>query len=96
MLIKIRQGDLELRSCGEALLTDAVEHTTAEIVRRVCSGGIEYCYVLAYWKRDKEGYYLKYVGNRPFEDGISYTTFHYLAKYGQKELDNYFEETDRF
>ena len=27
-----------------------------------------HCYTLAYWVKDDEGYYLKFVGDRPFED----------------------------
>ena len=87
-----RQGNLEVRSCSTKL-TSTGEHTTAEIVMYAAhfSTRKEYCYTLAYWVRDSEGYSLRFIGNRPLEDDVSYTIFHYLAKYGQMQLDAYFD-----
>ena len=64
MKFSIRIEDLELRSCGEHLLTEGVEHTRAEIVQWENE---EYCWTLAYWNKNSNGYNLEFVGNRPFD-----------------------------
>lgn len=85
MNFSIRDGDLELRSCNNSLLRDG-EHTTAEIIEWFkVEGGGEHCYVLAHWRKDKEGYYLEFCGKRPFSVGKK--KFMKLAKIGQEELE---------
>ena len=43
----------------------------------------EWCYTLAYWVEDSEGWDLKFVGNRPFEaDKVDQKLFWELAKIG--------------
>ena len=49
---------------------------------------------IAGWKRDREGYELKFVGNRPFSSEVSASDFWFLAKTGQEHLDKHFEETE--
>ena len=55
-----------------------------EIVCWVMKGdGSEFCYTLAYWVEDSEGWALKFVGDRPFyEDNIDAKLFWELAKMG--------------
>ena len=53
----------------------------------------EYCYTLATWQKDGEGWELRFVGSRPFElDGIG--IFWELADFGQKCLDALFDLTE--
>ena len=49
---------------------------------------------IAGWKRDKEGYELKFVGSRPFSSEVSASDFWFLAKIGQELLDKHFQETE--
>ena len=88
--INFRIDNLELRSCGEHLLS-VKPHTTCEIVKWKKSGLKEYCYVVAYWKRNKEGFDLQFVGDRPFD--IEPHLFMYLAQIGQYWLDIEFKDT---
>ena len=86
MKFSIRIEDLELRSCGEHLLTEGVEHTRAEIVKWENE---EYCWTLAYWNKNINGYNLMFVGNRPFD--TNQEIFMKLAKQGQRLLDDAFD-----
>lgn len=89
MDFNIQWDELGLRSCGKHLLREGVEHTTAEIIK--WQG--DTCFVLAYWVKDSEGYDLKFVGSRPFNEDRD--TFWLLAKQGQRMLDIHFEELER-
>jgi hypothetical protein len=51
----------------------------------------EYCYTLARWEKTSEGYDLKFIGSRPFQDEIDSNLFWELAKYGQKIVDADFD-----
>lgn len=89
MNFSFRIEDLELRSCGDNLLVEGVEHTKAEIVKWAKdTGQKEYCWTVAYWDRHKEGYDLKFVGNRPFD--TNQKIFMALAKQGQQLLEDAF------
>jgi len=83
----VRVGDLELRSCGDHLL-DREPHTTAEIVQwGEAHAEIQpSCWVLAYWAVSKDGYDLKFVGDRPFGERVDTEVFMNLAKIGQSLL----------
>ena len=71
------------------LLIEGVEHTRAEIVKWAKdTGQKEYCWTVAYWDRHKEGYDLKFVGNRPFD--TNQKIFMTLAKQGQQLLEDAF------
>jgi hypothetical protein len=86
MKFNTRIDDLELRSCGEHLLAEGVKHNTAEIVKWAKDAGKkEYCWTVAYWNKHKEGYDLRFVGNRPFD--VNSDIFMKLAKQGQQLLD---------
>jgi hypothetical protein len=48
----------------------------------------EFCYTLAYWVKDSEGWDLKFVGNRPFQDDqFKSRLFWELAHLGQQIVD---------
>lgn len=48
--------------------------------------GNEYCYTLAFYYSNNEGYYVQFVGDRPFKlDG--YDVFWHILQYGQSVLD---------
>ena len=83
-----RVEDLEVRSCGKHLLSDG-EHNRAEIVKWAKdTGKKEYCWTVAYWNENKEGYDLQFVGGRPFD--VDGELFMKLAKQGQQMLDDAF------
>lgn len=87
MKFSFRIEDIELRSCGEHLLVDGVEHNRAEIVKWANdTGKKEYCWTVAYWNKHKEGYDLEFVGARPFD--TNQEIFMKLAKQGQQLLDD--------
>lgn len=92
MNFSIRIDNLEVRSCGEHLLQKN-PHNTAEILRwefHENDPGVEFCYVLAYWVKNKEGYDLSFVNDRPFDKDIPDDTFMFLAGEGQKILNTEF------
>ena len=84
----LRDGNLEVRSAGNYLL-QGEKHNRAEIVKWFDESGN--CFVVAFWTMDKEGFYLKFVGNRPFNESIDSKIFMDLAKMGQTKLDLYFD-----
>ena len=51
----------------------------------------EYCYTLALWTNDIEGYDLRFIGNTPFSDNVNKDIFWELAKYGQEIIDEKYE-----
>lgn len=51
----------------------------------------EFCYTLAVWVKDDEGYDLKFIGDRPFSDNVNSDMFWELAKYGQKIVNARFD-----
>lgn len=58
----------------------------AEIVRWALNGdGTEYCYTLLWWAQDSEGYYVQFVGRRPFNDNSE--SLWEMMEYGQDVLD---------
>jgi hypothetical protein len=75
--------NLEIRSCTSQLLLDG-EHITAELIEWMDEKS---CYVIAYWKKGKEGYDLIFVGDRPFDNSVNARTFMKIAEIGQTVLD---------
>ena len=94
--LSIRHGDIELRTCDIHLLSSG-EHVTAEIrqwfeATETCQ---RHCYVLAYWRRDKEGYDMMFVGSRPAKlSKKDANSFWRLYKRGQKLLTKHFNLDD--
>ena len=66
MEFNIRKGNVELRSCGKHLLQSEKPHYRAEIVVWEKGAG-KYCYTVAYFEPDKEGFNLKTVLDRPVQ-----------------------------
>lgn len=62
--------DYELRACPKPLVKTRIydKNETIDFVKwRTNSDGTKYCFSLAYWRRNSEGYDLRFVGNRPFD-----------------------------
>ena len=57
------------------------------------SNGERYCYSLAYWRKDDEGYELKFVGDRPFKhiEPEDIEVVWKALRVAQKVLDGWFE-----
>ena len=92
-------GNIELRACPLTLarLNDDDPNTTIDIVMwQKDSKGKPYCFSIAYWKRDKEGYYLHFVGARPFlyVDDSRVPELWKAMQEAQKVLDAWFDETE--
>lgn len=51
----------------------------------------DYCYTVAKWKKDSEGYSLEFIGSRPLDSEIDKDVFWELVKYGQKICDANFD-----
>jgi hypothetical protein len=80
--MNLRKGDLEFRRLRE--------ERPAEIIRWAKNGdGTEYCYTLLWYKRDSEGFYVEFVGRRPFNDDSE--GLWELMEYGQDTLDAEFK-----
>ena len=86
----MRLGNIEVRTCGKHLTNDK-RHITAEIIK--WHENKETCHTIAYWARDEEGFYIKFIGRRPFDD-CSGDIFWKIAKIGQEHLDEYFDRLD--
>jgi hypothetical protein len=66
----------------------------AEIVRWTKNGdGTEYCYTILWWQRDSEGFYIAFVGRRPFDDDSD--NLWEMMEYGQEVLDAEFKLEER-
>ena len=88
MKFSYRIDDMEVRSCNESLLSEE-PHTRAEIVKW---GSNNSCYTLAHWNKDSDGFYLKFVGNRPLDE--DFVVFMELVKIGQQFLDKYLQQKE--
>lgn len=47
-----------------------------------------YCFTILWWKRDKEGWYIEFVGSRPLDEDMA--NVWNLMRYGQAVLDAQF------
>lgn len=80
--MNLRKDNLEFRRNKE--------DRPAEIVRWAKNGdGTEYCYTLLWYKRDSEGFYVEFVGRRPFDDDSA--NLWEIMEYGQEVLDAEFK-----
>ena len=91
-----KHKNYELRACPTQLawFDENEPNATIDLVKwDVNSYGEKYCYSLAYWRRDSEGYYLHFVGNRPFPyiDTEDITIVWKALKIAQKVLDAWFD-----
>ena len=87
-----RKGILQLNSCNKHLLTDG-EHTTAEITLWHDEECKTTRHTIASFQEHKEGYDLKFVGDRPFSNEVNVNDFMYLAELGQNILMNHFNNS---
>jgi hypothetical protein len=84
--MNLRKGNLEFRRNKE--------DRQSEIVRwGQNSDGTEYCWTLLWYRQDKEGYYIEFVGRRPFDDDSD--NLWELMEYGQEVLDAEFKLEER-
>lgn len=70
LIMSFKYKDYELRACPKHLARFSPEekNTTIDFVKwNTDSTGRKYCFSLAYFVRDSEGYDLRFVGSRPFE-----------------------------
>ena len=70
---------------------DNLKHFPLELTDdlHIClwSESAEYKWTIAYWVKNKEGYDLQFVGNRPLSERVKWKTFKNLIKKGQKKAD---------
>jgi len=85
---KIREGNLELRSCNNHLMSDYL-HTTAEIVEWFENN--ESCYTIANYEIGEESPDLHFCGSRPLMASVDWDTFRKLVATGQKLLEKAYE-----
>ena len=87
--------DYELRACPKRLVRfneDEPNETIDLIKWETADDGKRYCYSLAYWVQDKEGYDLKFVNDRPFTyiDIEDIEMIWAMLKAAQETLDTFF------
>lgn len=84
--MNLRKGNLEFRRLRDS--------RPAEIVRWSKNGdGTEYCWTILWWMQHSEGYYVEFVGRRPFDDNSD--NLWELMEYGQDTLDAEFKLEER-
>lgn len=88
--------DYALHACPKRLVRfeENEPNETIDLVKYdVGSDGKRYCYSLAYWRRDSEGYYLHFVGGRPFKhiEPEDIEVVWQAMKVAQKVLDGWFD-----
>ena len=84
--MNLRRGNLEFRRNQEG--------RPAEIVRWAKNGdGTEYCWTLLWYRQDKEGYFVEFVGRRPFDNNSD--NLWEMMEYGQEVLDAEFKLEER-
>lgn len=82
MGIDMRVGDIEFRQMPER---------QPEIIRwNKDSSGKEYCYTLMFFEKDSEGFYARFVGDRPMKVD-NHQVLWSLMHYAQKVLDAAFK-----
>lgn len=91
--------DFELRACPKRLGRhfSGEPNTTIDLIKWYTnSAGIRCCYSLGYFVRYSEGYYFRFVGDRPFDDikGKDLPVVWKGLHLAQKCLDQYFRETE--
>lgn len=84
--MNLRRGNLEFRRNHEG--------RPAEIIRWAKNGDdTEYCFTLLWYQKYKEGYYVEFVGRRPFDDDSE--SLWEMMEYGQEVLDAEFKLEDQ-
>jgi len=77
-------GDLELKTCDKQL-SDGDKYCTAKITKKLEKGS----YVIAFWTKGEEGFFLQFVLDRPFQlQEQDAAKFWKIAGFGQNFLDD--------
>lgn len=63
---------------------------------KTSESGKDYCYTVARWEIGGEGWELKFVGSRPFNDEIDKDLFWKMIKFGDKVSNAFFELTEDY
>lgn len=92
-------GNIELRACAAGLHKpcQGKRNETIDVVMwQKDSKGKPYCFSIAYFVRDDEGYYLKFAGARPFlyVDEERVPELWEALHEAQKVLDAWFDDTE--
>ena len=82
----MRLDNLEFRQIGGARPPEIIAWNVYEDSSR----GEEFSYTLLWWKKNSEGYYIEFVGDRPLKEDNQETLMK-LMKYGQAVLDAEFK-----
>lgn len=84
-----RVSNLEFRCVDDTINKGQSDHRSrAEIVRWYDREvGDPFCCTILYWSKDKEGWDITFVGDRPFDNEINQPLLWTLMKYGQRILD---------
>lgn len=94
----LKHKDYELRACPARLvrLNPGDKNETIDLVKWYEYEGRKCCYSLAHFRKDNEGYYLMFDGNRPFNDIASEDVkiIWFLLKQAQEVLDDFFKESE--
>lgn len=92
----IKYKEYQLRACPKHLARFSPDepNETIDFVKWDKSDDKPFCFSLAYFKRDSEGYALKFVGDRPFRhiDKEDLPMIWSLLKHAQQILDDFFKE----
>lgn len=87
--------DYELRACPKRLveLYPDEPNETIDLIKWYEHNGKKLCYSLAYFERYDEGYRLKFVGSRPFDDieKEDVKVIWSALKHAQEILDEFYE-----
>lgn len=89
MKFSVRIGDLEVRSCGDHLMSSDDDYRAEMVKWSVGSDKKPYCFTVAYWDLGSENYNMQFVGNRPF--ALDSSDFMFMAETGQIILDGFYE-----
>jgi hypothetical protein len=85
----------ELRACPKRLVRfhDEPNETINLVKWSTHNDSTPYCYSLAYWKKNSEGYELQFVGDRPFKNILpeDVEIVWKALKVAQKVLDGWFD-----
>ena len=88
--------DYELKACPKRLARFSPDepNETIDLIKWYKSGENSFCYSLAYFERYDEGYRLKFVGDRPFEDieKKDVPIIWSALKQAQEILDEFYDE----
>jgi len=91
----IRIGNIEARTTGKHLVRIGDQPlVTAEIVEWF-DGEKPSCYTIAHWEITKEGFDLRFVGNRPFGASVDPIDFMTIAEHMDNKLEQAWQESEK-